>query len=280
MGQGLRFLQEYFLVACALGDLIRRFRRGNSDWNTLPDKVAIQLNDTHPTMAVPELMRILLDEAQLGWDEAWGLTQRTLAYTNHTLLPEALEKWPLEWFEAMLPRHLEIILEINRRLLEVVRNRYPGDEDREARVSLVEEGGRRKIRMANLAIVGSHSTNGVAAIHSRLLRTMTVKELAELYPERFNNKTNGVTPRRWLRLCNQPSPASCRRDRGGWITDLNGSVSSRNWLTTGSFKTLSQSKRQSNLNLHGLKTTSANPSIQTVCSTVRSSASMSTNGSS
>lgn len=221
MGQGLRFLQEYFLVACALGDLIRRFRRGNSDWNTLPDKVAIQLNDTHPTMAVPELMRILLDEAQLGWDEAWGLTQRTLAYTNHTLLPEALEKWPLEWFEAMLPRHLEIILEINRRLLEVVRNRYPGDEDRVARVSLVEEGGRRKIRMANLAIVGSHSTNGVAAIHSRLLRTMTVKELAELYPERFNNKTNGVTPRRWLRLCN-PTLSGVITDAigDGWITDL------------------------------------------------------------
>ncbi len=220
-GQGLRFLQEYFLVACALGDLIRRFRRGNSDWNTLPDKVAIQLNDTHPTMAVPELMRILLDEAQLGWDEAWGLTQRTLAYTNHTLLPEALEKWPLEWFEAMLPRHLEIILEINRRLLEVVRNRYPGDEDRVARVSRVEEGGRRKIRMANLAIVGSHSTNGVAAIHSRLLRTMTVKELAELYPERFNNKTNGVTPRRWLRLCN-PTLSGVITDAigDGWITDL------------------------------------------------------------
>ena len=169
-GQGLRFLQEYFLVACSLGDLVRRFRRGNQDWNALPEQVAIQLNDTHPTMAVPELMRILLDEAHLGWDQAWDLTQRTLAYTNHTLLPEALETWPLEWFDHMLPRHLEIILEINRRLLEVVRNRFPGDEGRVERVSLVEEGARRKIRMANLAIVGSHSTNGVAAIHSRLLR--------------------------------------------------------------------------------------------------------------
>ncbi len=169
-GQGLRFLQEYFLVACSLGDLVRRFRRGNQDWNALPEKVAIQLNDTHPTMAVPELMRILLDEAHLGWDQAWDLTQRTLAYTNHTLLPEALETWPLEWFDHMLPRHLEIILEINRRLLEVVRNRFPGDEGRVERVSLVEEGARRKIRMANLAIVGSHSTNGVAAIHSKLLR--------------------------------------------------------------------------------------------------------------
>jgi starch phosphorylase len=221
MGQGLRFLQEYFLVACSLGDLIRRFRRGNPDWNALPDKVAIQLNDTHPTMAVPELMRILLDEAHLGWEQAWDLTQRTLAYTNHTLLPEALEKWPLEWFEAMLPRHLEIILEINRRLVEVVRNRYPGDEERVARVSLVEEGNRRKIRMANLAIVGSHSTNGVAAIHSKLLRTMTVKDLAELYPERFNNKTNGVTPRRWLLLCNPALSAVISDAIGdGWITDL------------------------------------------------------------
>ncbi|HYS86774.1 MAG TPA: glycogen/starch/alpha-glucan family phosphorylase, partial [Bradyrhizobium sp.] len=189
-GQGLRFVQEYFLVACSLADLVRRFRRSNADWNTLPEKVAIQLNDTHPTMAVPELMRILLDDAHLGWDQAWGLTQRTLGYTNHTLLPEALEKWPLAWFEVMLPRHLEIIFEINRRLLDDVRTRFPGDEGRLQRMSLVEEGSERKIRMANLAIVGSHSTNGVAAIHSRLLRTMTVKDLAEMFPERFNNKTN------------------------------------------------------------------------------------------
>src|SRR5690242_5827483 len=221
MGQGLRFVQEYFLVACSVADLVRRFRRGNTDWNTFPEKVAIQLNDTHPTMAVPELMRILLDEAHLGWDQAWDLTQRTLAYTNHTLLPEALETWPLEWFDHMLPRHLESILEINRRLLEVVRNRYPGDDDRVARISLVEEGPRRKIRMANLAIVGSHSTNGVAAIHSKLLRTMTVKDLADLYPERFNNKTNGVTPRRWLLLAN-PALSRVITDAigDGWITDL------------------------------------------------------------
>ena len=147
-------------------------------------------------------MRILLDEADLGWDEAWDLTRRTLAYTNHTLLPEALEKWPLRWFELLLPRHLEIILEINRRLLDEVRARFPGDEGRVGRVSLVEEGGERRIRMANLAIVGSHSTNGVAAIHSDLLRRVTVKDLAELFPERFSNKTNGVTPRRWLLLAN------------------------------------------------------------------------------
>jgi len=220
-GQGLRFLQEYFLVACSLGDLVRRFRRSNSDWNLLPEKIAIQMNDTHPTMAVPELMRILLDEAHLGWDQAWDLTQRTLAYTNHTLLPEALETWPLEWFDHMLPRHLEIILEINRRLVDVVRNRYPGDEGRVTRISIVEEGTRRKIRMANLAIVGSHSTNGVAAIHSKLLRTMTVKDLAELYPERFNNKTNGVTPRRWLLLANPSLSHVISEAIGdGWITDL------------------------------------------------------------
>ena len=220
-GQGLRFLQEAFLVGCSLADLVRRFRRSNSDWSALPEKVAIQLNDTHPTMAVPELMRILLDEANLGWDQAWDLTQRTLAYTNHTLLPEALEKWPHEWFEIMLPRHLEIIHEINRRLLDTVRTRFPGDEGRVARVSLVEEGGVRRIRMANLAIVGSHSTNGVAAIHSGLLRSMTVKDLAELYPERFNNKTNGVTPRRWLLLAN-PALARTITDAigDGWITDL------------------------------------------------------------
>src|SRR5260370_81901 len=220
-GQGLRFVQEYFLVACSLADLVRRFRRSNADWNTLPEKVAIQLNDTHPTIAVPELMRILLDDAHLGWDQAWALTQRTLGYTHHKLLPEALEKWPLAWFEVMLPRHLEIIFEINRRLLDDVRTRFPGDEGRVQRMSLVEEGSERKIRMANLAIVGSHNTNGVAAIHSRLLRTMTVKDLAEMFPERFNNKTNGVTPRRWLFLANPELAGTITQATGdGWRTDL------------------------------------------------------------
>ena len=220
-GQGLRFLQEYFLVACSLADLIRRYRRNNVDWSGLAEKVAIQLNDTHPAMAVPELMRILLDEAHLGWDQAWDLTQQALAYTNHTLLPEALEKWPLQWFEMMLPRNLEIILEINRRLLDAVRARVPGDEGLIERVSLIEEGPQRKIRMANLAIVGSHSTNGVAAIHSELLRTVTVKDLAELFPERFNNKTNGVTPRRWLLLANPALARTITEAIGdGWINDL------------------------------------------------------------
>jgi starch phosphorylase len=220
MGQGLRLLQEYFLVACSLADVVRRFRRRNSDWMLFPRKAAVQLNDTHPAMAVPELMRILLDEANLGWDDSWEITKRTLAYTNHTLLPEALEKWPLRWFEVMLPRQLEIVYEINRRLLDEVHNRFPGDISRPERISLIDESAGRKVRMANLAIVGSHSTNGVAAIHSELLCRTTVKDLAEMYPERFNNKTNGVTPRRWLMLAN-PALSRIITDAigDGWVTD-------------------------------------------------------------
>src|SRR5437899_3514124 len=220
-GQGLRFVQEYFLVASSLADLIRRFRRGNADWSALPQKVAIQLNDTHPAIAVPELMRILLDDAHLGWDQAWDLTERALAYTNHTLLPEALEKWPLDWFQKLLPRHLEIIFEINRRLLDTVRRRFPGDEGRVGRTSLIEEQPIKHVRMSNLAIDGSHSTNGVAAIHSALLRSTTVKDLAEMFPERFGNKTNGVTPRRWLLLANPALAGLISEAIGdGWMTDL------------------------------------------------------------
>ncbi|MGD0965228.1 MAG: glycogen/starch/alpha-glucan phosphorylase [Candidatus Acidiferrales bacterium] len=221
MGQGLRFVQEYFLAACSLADIVRRFRSGNSDWATLPEKAAIQLNDTHPTLAVPELMRILLDEAHLGWDQAWDITQRTLGYTNHTLLPEALEKWPVAWFESLLPRQLEIIYEINRRLLDSVRSRYPGNQGRVERVSLIEEGSAKHVRMANLAIVGSHSTNGVSAIHSELLRRITVKDLAEMFPDRFSNKTNGVTPRRWMLVANPELSQVITESIGDhWVTDL------------------------------------------------------------
>jgi glycogen phosphorylase len=220
-GRNLRFIQEYFLVACSLADIVRRFlRRGNS-WRELPDKVAIQLNDTHPALAVAELMRILLDQAALGWDESWDLTRRTLAYTNHTLMPEALETWPVSLFEMLIPRHLEIIYEINRRFLDDVRARYPGDETRVARVSLIGNEAQARVRMAHLAIVGTHSTNGVAEIHSRLLRTTVVADLAAIFPERFNNKTNGVTPRRWLLSAN-PDLASLITDSigRGWVTDL------------------------------------------------------------
>jgi starch phosphorylase len=221
MGHGLRFVQEYFLAACSLADIMRRFRRGNTDWAALPAKAAIQLNDTHPALAVPELMRILLDEAQLGWDHAWDLTQQTLGYTNHTLLPEALEKWPVAWFELLPPRLLEIIYEINRRLLDDVRQRFPRDGSRLQRVSLIEEGPAKHVRMANLAVVGSHSTNGVSEIHTRLLRTTTLRDLAEMFPDRFNNKTNGVTPRRWLLLANPPLATAFTQAIGdGWVTDL------------------------------------------------------------
>jgi starch phosphorylase len=220
-GRELRLMQEYFLVACSLADAVRRFRATNTDWRLLPEKAAIQMNDTHPSLAAPELMRILLDEARLGWDQAFDLTRRTLAYTNHTLLPEALERWPADLMALLIPRQLEIIYEINRRLLDDMRVRFPGDGGRAAGASLVEEGQTKHIRMANLAIVGSHSTNGVAAIHSELLRKTTVRDLAEAFPERFNNKTNGVTPRRWLRLANPWLAEAITGAIGdSWIADL------------------------------------------------------------
>jgi starch phosphorylase len=221
IGKELRFLQEYFLCACSMHDIIRRFRASNEEWDRLPDKVAIQLNDTHPTISIAELMHVLLDTVGLGWDQAWNLTQRTFGYTNHTLLPEALEKWPVSWFEDILPRHLEIIYEINRRFLDQVQERYPGDRARAARMSLIEEGPPKKVRMAHLAIVGSHSTNGVAAIHTELLKKQVVSDFAGMFPERFNNKTNGVTPRRWLFVAN-PSLAGVITEAigDGWIRDF------------------------------------------------------------
>ena len=221
LGQELRFLQEYFLCACSMHDIVRRFRANNDDWNRLPEKIAVQLNDTHPTISIAELMRILLDDAGLGWDQAWNITQRSFAYTNHTLLPEALERWPVAWFEDMLPRHLEIIYEINRRFLDRVRASYPGDDARVARMSLIEERPAKKVRMANLAIVGSHSTNGVAAIHTELLKKYVVPDFAEMFPERFNNKTNGVTPRRWLLVANPSLAWAITEAIGdGWVGDL------------------------------------------------------------
>jgi glycogen phosphorylase len=221
-GRALRLLQQYFMVSCSLQDIIARIRkRGNLSWSALPDLVAIQMNDTHPALAVAELMRILLDRAELPWDQAWDITLRTLAYTNHTLLPEALEKWPVEFFEVLIPRHLEIIYEINRHFLDDVRHRYPGDEARVERVSLIQEKPMRNVRMAHLAVVGSHSVNGVAAIHSELLRTRVLHDFAELFPERFNNKTNGVTPRRWLQQANSSLTQLITKAIGtDWVTDM------------------------------------------------------------
>jgi glycogen phosphorylase len=221
-GRTLRFVQQYFLVSCSLQDIVARLlKMKNVDWSSLPNLVAVQMNDTHPALCVAELMRILLDQAHLTWDQAWDITRRTLAYTNHTLLPEALEKWPIGLFETLIPRQLEIIYEINRRFLDDVRRRYPGDDDRVRRVSLIEEAPVRRVRMAHLAVVGSHSTNGVAAIHSDLLRTHVLRDFAELYPERFNNKTNGVTPRRWLQQANPELSSLITATIGGaWVTDL------------------------------------------------------------
>jgi starch phosphorylase len=220
-GKELRLKQQYFFVTCSLRDIIRRFQLKNSDWHLFPEKVVIQLNDTHPIIAIPELMRILIDEHHLAWDKAWDITQQTFAYTCHTLLPEALEKWPVSLIERLLPRHLEIIYEINHRFLEEVRVRFPDEPDRAARMSLIEENQGRQVRMANLASVGSFSINGVAELQSKLLRESTLRDFAEMWPQKFNNKTNGVTPRRFMRLAN-PRLAKLITEKigDGWLTDL------------------------------------------------------------
>ncbi|MBO9394518.1 glycogen/starch/alpha-glucan phosphorylase [Caldilinea sp.] len=220
-GRELRLRQQYFFVACSLRDMIRRFRLRNQDWNAFPDKVAIQLNDTHPVIAIPELMRILVDEEGLKWEQAWDITQGTFAYTCHTLLPEALERWPVSLFEYLLPRHLEIIYEINHRFLAQVRARFPGDNARVARMSLIDENDGRQVRMANLASVGSFAINGVAELQSRLLREYTLADFGEMFPEKFQNKTNGVSPRRFLLLSNPRLCSLITEVIGeGWINDL------------------------------------------------------------
>jgi len=201
-GKELRLIQQYFFVACSLKDIIRRFRKNNSDWETFPEKVAIQLNDTHPAITVVELQRLLHDEYGLSWEKAWSIVTRTLAYTNHTLLPEALEKWSVGLFHKVLPRHLQIIFEANKRFLVEVEKMWPGDLEKVRKLSLIEEGDHQMVRMANLAVIGSHSVNGVAALHTQLLKSDLFPEFDELYPGKFNNKTNGITPRRWLLSCN------------------------------------------------------------------------------
>ncbi|HVG58263.1 MAG TPA: glycogen/starch/alpha-glucan phosphorylase [Hyalangium sp.] len=220
-GKELRLKQQYFFVACSIADIVRRYLKGHTDFREFPSKVAIQLNDTHPAIAVAELMRVLVDERRLPWDDAFHITQQTFGYTNHTLLAEAMEKWPATLFERLLPRHLEIIYEINHRFLRQVQIRYPFDEERLRRMSLVEEGPEKRIRMAHLAVVGSHSVNGVAALHTDLLRRDVLTDFAAMFPERFNNKTNGVTPRRWLAWCNpRLSKLITSRIGKGWETDL------------------------------------------------------------
>ena len=220
-GKELRLKQQYFFVACSLRDIIRRFHIHNTDWQIFPEKVVIQLNDTHPVIAIPELMRILIDEENVDWGTAWDITQRTFAYTCHTLLPEALEKWPVSLLERLLPRHLEIIYEINYRFLRKVRIRYPGDIHLPERVSIIEEGLERQVRMAYLASVGSFSINGVAELQTRLLCERTLNDFYEIYPEKFNNKTNGVSPRRFMRLANPLLSDFISEQIGsGWLRDL------------------------------------------------------------
>ena len=209
-GKELRLKQEYFLCAATLSDVVRRFKAADfgsrevtrTDFTSMPDKVAIQLNDTHPALAVAELMRILVDEEQVAWDAAWAVTVACCAYTNHTLLPEALECWPVGLLEHLLPRHLQLILTINHLHLEQVRARFGEDEARLRELSCIEEDGERRVNMARLAIIGSHAVNGVAAMHSDLIKKTLFRPFFELWPERFQNKTNGITPRRWLLLCN------------------------------------------------------------------------------
>ncbi|MDY6407942.1 MAG: glycogen/starch/alpha-glucan phosphorylase [Pseudomonadota bacterium] len=220
-GKYLRLIQQYFFVSCVIGDILRRFSEEHMDFDQLPEKVVIQLNDTHPTLAIVELMRLLTDVYRLDWDKAWHITGRTMAYTNHTLLPEALEKWPVAMFEKVLPRHLLIIYEINDWLMRQVMDKYPGDTAKLTRMSLIEEGPEKKVRMANLAICGSFSINGVAEIHTELVKHNLVPDFYDMWPERFNNKTNGVTPRRWLLASNQGLAAFITKHIGSkWITDL------------------------------------------------------------
>ncbi len=220
-GQELRLVQEYFLVACTLRDIVRRFERDHDSYRDFPAKVAMQMNDTHPALMVAELMRTLVDEKNLEWEPAWETTREVLGFTNHTLMPEALEKWPVPLLERVLPRHLQIVYEINRRFLDQVAAAYPGDDGRRTRMSLIEESTPPQVRMAHLAIVGSHSVNGVAEIHSGLIRTSLVPDFFGLWPERFNNKTNGITPRRFLLKANPGLADLIRNAIGdGWITEL------------------------------------------------------------
>src|SRR5262249_46392382 len=224
-GKELRLKQQYFFVACSLSDIVRRHLSTHPDLSGLGDKAAIQLNDTHPAVAIPELMRLLVDDHGVDWAEAWDTTVRVFGYTNHTILWEGLEKWPAPMFGELLPRHLEIVYEINDRFLKQVAARHPGDGARLARMSLIEEpaypGEPKKVRMAHLAVVGSHKVNGVSALHPRLLEKELLPDFAELWPERFTNKTNGVTPRRWLLAAN-PALARAITARIGpdWTTDL------------------------------------------------------------
>jgi starch phosphorylase len=237
-GQELRLLQEYFLVACTMRDVVTRYQQDHQTFDAFPAKVAVHLNDTHPALAIAELMRILIDERDLSWDAAWEITRAVMGYTNHTLLPEALEKWPVDLLERVLPRHLQIIVEINRRFLAHVASAWPGDTARLQRMSLIdEEGAPRQVRMAHLSIVGSHSINGVSALHSQLVQKTLAPDFYALWPERFNNKTNGVTPRRWLLHANPRLARLVTKTIGDrWIADLDRLQALERWALDSAFQ--------------------------------------------
>lgn len=255
-GKELRLKQEYFMCAATLQDIIRRFKSakfGSRDsvrtsFDTFPDKVAIQLNDTHPAMAIPELMRILMDVENLPWDKAWDITTRSCAYTNHTVLPEALERWPVSLLESILPRHLEIIYHINFLHLEAVKKKFPEDQvERMRRMSIVEEDGDKRVNMARLAIVGSHAVNGVAAIHSEILKRDLFRDFYQMMPEKFQNKTNGITPRRWLLLCN-PGLAEiiCEKIGDEWPVHLDQLCALKKWAKDPAFQRAIAKVKQEN----------------------------------
>lgn len=258
-GKELRLKQEYFMVAATLHDIVRRYKTskfGSKEtvrhhFDHFPDKVAIQLNDTHPSLAIPELMRILIDEENLEWDKAWNITVRTCAYTNHTVLPEALERWPVSMLESILPRHLQIIYHINFLFMDKVAKKYPGDFDRMRRMSLVEEDGEKRINMAHVSIVGSHAVNGVAAIHSEILKKDLFRDFYEFEPHKFQNKTNGITPRRWLLLCN-PGLSDLIAEKIGdeWPVHLEQLVALKKWAKDPNFqRNVARVKQENKLKL-------------------------------
>jgi glycogen phosphorylase len=253
-GRELRLTQEYFLVACAVRDILRRYKKNRASFDEFASKVAIQMNDTHPALTVAELMRILIDENGIGWDKAWQITQATLGYTNHTLLPEALEKWSVSLFERLLPRHLQIIYDINSRFAEQIFIKWPGDHERLRKMSIIEDGERKQVRMANLAIVGSHSVNGVAALHSELVKTTLAPDFYQLWPDKFNNKTNGVTQRRWLLKANPLLAGLISRSIGeAWITNLDSLRGLENFIDDASFQVeFRQIKRENKERLAGV----------------------------
>jgi starch phosphorylase len=258
-GRELRLMQEYFLVACAIRDIVSRYEKQHaslssvgakgrvSEFQTFADKVAIQLNDTHPALAVAELMRFFVDEKDVPWEEAWKVTQACVGFTNHTLAPEALEKWPVALLETVLPRHMQIIQEINRRFLERISTDYPGESERLQRMSLIDESAPKQVRMSHLAIVGSHSINGVSALHTELIKTVLVPDFAELWPERFNNKTNGITQRRWLLKANPLLADLIRSTIGdGWVSDLCQLRSLEPWVADANFQDSFQQIKRAN----------------------------------